>query len=63
MVPEAPEAPEDTSLGEEDTLERLAQTEQLVVQLKEIIREREGQLASTQRQLKVKQRFVESESS
>ncbi|XP_061106813.1 golgin subfamily B member 1 isoform X2 [Conger conger] len=49
----APEDPaEAAAVGEEDTLERLAHTEQLVVQLKEMIRERDGQLASTQRQLK-----------
>ncbi|KAG5845894.1 hypothetical protein ANANG_G00144020 [Anguilla anguilla] len=49
----APEAPaEATAVAEEDTLERLAHTEQLVVQLKEMIRERDSQLASTQRQLK-----------
>ncbi|XP_028811431.1 golgin subfamily B member 1 [Denticeps clupeoides] len=36
----------------EETLERLAQSEQLVVQLKELIREKDGKLASTERQLK-----------
>ncbi|TRY92411.1 hypothetical protein DNTS_007197 [Danionella cerebrum] len=36
----------------EEILDRLAQTEQLVIQLKELIREKDGQLASTQRQLK-----------
>ncbi|KAJ8381744.1 hypothetical protein SKAU_G00025220 [Synaphobranchus kaupii] len=48
----APEAPAEAPEAEEDTLERLAQTEQLVVQLKEMVREKEGQLTSTQRQLK-----------
>ncbi|XP_076152832.1 uncharacterized protein golgb1 [Alosa pseudoharengus] len=48
---------EATSLGElgapaDETLERLAQTEQLVVQLKELIREKDNQLASTERRLK-----------
>lgn len=37
----------------EEVLERLAQTEQLVVQLKELIREKDSQLASTEKQLKV----------
>ncbi|XP_068076877.1 golgin subfamily B member 1 isoform X2 [Danio rerio] len=36
----------------EEVLERLAQTEQLVVQLKELIREKDSQLASTEKQLK-----------
>ncbi|XP_051974254.1 golgin subfamily B member 1-like [Xyrauchen texanus] len=36
----------------EEVLERLAQTEQLVVQLKELIREKDIQLASTERHLK-----------
>lgn len=38
---------------DDETLERLAQTEQLVVQLKELIREKDSQLANTERQLKV----------
>lgn len=37
----------------EEVLERLAQTEQLVVQLKELIREKDSRLASTEKQLKV----------
>ncbi len=37
----------------EEVLERLAQTEQLVVQLKELIREKDSQLASTEKQFKV----------
>ncbi|XP_067284206.1 golgin subfamily B member 1 [Pseudorasbora parva] len=36
----------------EEVLERLAQTEQLVVQLKELIREKDSQLASTEKQFK-----------
>ncbi|XP_012693692.2 golgin subfamily B member 1 [Clupea harengus] len=36
----------------DETLETLAQTEQLVVQLKELIREKDNQLASTERQHK-----------
>ncbi|KAI4888823.1 hypothetical protein NFI96_023933, partial [Prochilodus magdalenae] len=36
----------------EEVLERLAQTEQLVVQLKELIREKDTQLASAEKQLK-----------
>ncbi|XP_062373680.1 golgin subfamily B member 1 [Sardina pilchardus] len=36
----------------DETLERLAQTEQLVVQLKELIREKDNQLAGTERRLK-----------
>ncbi|XP_051976472.1 golgin subfamily B member 1 [Xyrauchen texanus] len=36
----------------EEAVERLAQTEQLVVQLKELIRDKDIQLASTKRQLK-----------
>uniref|UniRef100_A0A9J7Y854 Golgin B1 n=1 Tax=Cyprinus carpio carpio TaxID=630221 RepID=A0A9J7Y854_CYPCA len=36
----------------EEVLERLAQTEQLVVQLKELIREKDSQLARTEKQLK-----------
>ncbi|MBN3315803.1 GOGB1 protein, partial [Atractosteus spatula] len=36
----------------EDVLDRLAQTEQLVVQLKEVIRERDAKLQSAERQLK-----------
>lgn len=43
---EGPEPPE-------EVLERLAQTEQLVVQLKELIREKDSRLASTEKQLKV----------
>lgn len=38
----------------DETLETLAQTEQLVVQLKELIREKDNQLASTERQHKVR---------
>ncbi|XP_026087000.1 golgin subfamily B member 1-like isoform X8 [Carassius auratus] len=38
--------------GSEEVLERLAQTEQLVVQLKELIREKDSQLASTEKKLK-----------
>lgn len=37
----------------EEVLERLAQTEQLVVQLKELIREKDSLLASTEKQFKV----------
>uniref|UniRef100_A0A3B3TA70 Golgin B1 n=1 Tax=Paramormyrops kingsleyae TaxID=1676925 RepID=A0A3B3TA70_9TELE len=37
---------------EEDAMERLAQMEQLVVQLKELIREKDGQLITAERQLK-----------
>lgn len=37
----------------EEVLERLAQTEQLVVQLKELIREKDSRLASTEKQFKV----------
>ncbi|XP_039524149.1 golgin subfamily B member 1 isoform X1 [Pimephales promelas] len=36
----------------EEVLERLAQTEQLVVQLKELIREKDSQLANTEKQFK-----------
>lgn len=36
----------------EEVLERLAQTEQLVVQLKELIREKDSRLASTEKQFK-----------
>lgn len=38
----------------EEVLERLAQTEQLVVQLKELIREKDILLANTEKQLKVR---------
>lgn len=38
----------------EEVLERLAQTEQLVVQLKELIREKDILLANTDKQLKVR---------
>lgn len=38
----------------EEVLERMAQTEQLVVQLKEVIREKDILLANSERQLKVR---------
>lgn len=50
--PDAEASLEDSGTSEE-VLERLAQTEQLVVQLKELIREKDSQLASTEKQLKV----------
>ncbi|XP_059361381.1 golgin subfamily B member 1 [Carassius carassius] len=46
------EASPEGSGSSEEVLERLAQTEQLVVQLKELIREKDSQLASTEKQLK-----------
>ncbi|KAK2892658.1 hypothetical protein Q8A67_012646 [Cirrhinus molitorella] len=46
------EASLEGSAPSEEVLERLAQTEQLVVQLKELIREKDSQLASTEKQLK-----------
>ncbi|XP_016135131.1 golgin subfamily B member 1-like isoform X2 [Sinocyclocheilus grahami] len=49
--PDAEASLEDSGTSEE-VLERLAQTEQLVVQLKELIREKDSQLASTEKQLK-----------
>ncbi|XP_052433041.1 golgin subfamily B member 1 [Carassius gibelio] len=49
--PDAEASPEGSGPSEE-VLERLAQTEQLVVQLKELIREKDSQLASTEKQLK-----------
>ncbi|XP_073693899.1 uncharacterized protein golgb1 [Garra rufa] len=49
--PDAEASPEGSAPSEE-VLERLAQTEQLVVQLKELIREKDSQLASTEKQLK-----------
>uniref|UniRef100_W5NEI0 Golgin B1 n=1 Tax=Lepisosteus oculatus TaxID=7918 RepID=W5NEI0_LEPOC len=50
-------SPDDSMASEgpgvgEDVLDRLAQTEQLVVQLKEVIRERDAKLQSAERQLK-----------
>lgn len=51
--PDAEASPEGSAPSEE-VLERLAQTEQLVVQLKELIREKDSQLANTEKQLKVK---------
>ncbi|XP_035383660.1 golgin subfamily B member 1 isoform X1 [Electrophorus electricus] len=55
LVPQplsGPEASLDGPSPSEEVLERLAQTEQLVVQLKELIREKDGQLASAEKQLK-----------
>ncbi|KAI2665336.1 Golgin subfamily B member 1 [Labeo rohita] len=49
--PDAEASPEGSAPSEE-VLERLAQTEQLVVQLKELIREKDSQLANTEKQLK-----------
>ncbi|XP_016331255.1 golgin subfamily B member 1 isoform X2 [Sinocyclocheilus anshuiensis] len=49
--PDAEASPEGSGPSEE-VLERLAQTEQLVVQLKELIREKDSQHASTEKQLK-----------
>ncbi|KAF4114554.1 hypothetical protein G5714_004777 [Onychostoma macrolepis] len=46
------EASLESSGTSEEVLERLAQTEQLVVQLKELIREKDSQLASTEKQHK-----------
>ncbi|KAK9976054.1 hypothetical protein ABG768_021272 [Culter alburnus] len=55
LVPQ-PQPDSETSLEgpgpPEEVLERLAQTEQLVVQLKELIREKDSRLASTEKQLK-----------
>lgn len=48
-----PDASLDVSGASEEMLERLAQTEQLVVQLKELIREKDGQLACAEKLLKV----------
>ncbi|XP_058273585.1 golgin subfamily B member 1 isoform X2 [Hemibagrus wyckioides] len=47
-----PDASSDVPGPSEEILERLAQTEQLVVQLKELIREKDGQLASAEKRLK-----------
>lgn len=56
MVPQPAAAAAESSQEDpgpsEEVLERLAQTEQLVVQLKELIREKDSQLASTEKQLK-----------
>ncbi|KAJ8261875.1 hypothetical protein GJAV_G00159450 [Gymnothorax javanicus] len=52
-VSATPEGPAEVSPGaEEDTMEQLAQTEQLVVRLKEMIREKDSQLANIKKQLK-----------
>ncbi|XP_053365113.1 golgin subfamily B member 1 [Clarias gariepinus] len=48
----SPDASLDVSGASEEMLERLAQTEQLVVQLKELIREKDGQLACAEKLLK-----------
>lgn len=50
-------APLDPGAVDGETLERLAQTEQLVVQLKELIREKDNQLAKAERQLKVREQL------
>ncbi|KAK3544876.1 hypothetical protein QTP86_027585 [Hemibagrus guttatus] len=47
-----PDASSDVSGPSEEILDRLAQTEQLVVQLKELIREKDSQLACTEKRLK-----------
>lgn len=47
-----PDASSDASAPSEEILEQLAQTEQLVVQLKELIREKDGQLARAEKLLK-----------
>uniref|UniRef100_A0A8C1LXR4 Golgin B1 n=1 Tax=Cyprinus carpio TaxID=7962 RepID=A0A8C1LXR4_CYPCA len=52
LVPQPQPDAEASPEGSEEVLERLAQTEQLVVQLKELIREKDSQLASTEKQLK-----------
>nr|XP_055047060.1 golgin subfamily B member 1 [Misgurnus anguillicaudatus] len=55
LVPQPQPDTEDSLVGPgppEEVLERLAQTEQLVVQLKELIREKDIQLAKTERQFK-----------
>lgn len=49
-----PDASSDVSGASEEILDRLAQTEQLVVQLKELIREKDGQLARAEKLLKVR---------
>lgn len=49
-----PDASSDVSGPSEEILDRLAQTEQLVVQLKELIREKDGQLALTAKLHKVR---------
>lgn len=53
-----PEASSDVSGPSEEILEQLAQTEQLVVQLKELIREKDGQLARAEKLLKVRNNNV-----
>lgn len=53
-----PDASSDVPGPSEEILERLAQTEQLVVQLKELIREKDGQLASAEKRLKVRSNSV-----
>ncbi|MCJ8742935.1 hypothetical protein PDJAM_G00087970 [Pangasius djambal] len=47
-----PGASSDVSGASEEILDQLAQTEQLVVQLKELIREKDGQLANAEKLLK-----------
>lgn len=48
------DASSDVSGPSEEILDRLAQTEQLVVQLKELIREKDGQLANAEKLFKVR---------
>ncbi|KAI5626025.1 golgin subfamily B member 1 [Silurus asotus] len=47
-----PDVSSDVSGASDEILERLAQTEQLVVQLKDLIREKDGQLARSEKLLK-----------
>lgn len=53
-----PDASSDISGPSEEILERLAQTEQLVVQLKELIREKDSQMARTEKLFKVRNNTV-----
>lgn len=57
LVPQLPSGTDSFSEGpgpSEEILERLAQTEQLVIQLKELIREKDGKLESAEKRLKVR---------
>lgn len=61
--PQGPGSPRAAAAGEvdvEEMAERLAQTEQLVAQLKGMIREKDAALCSKDDQLKVRAQFLHS---